>query len=406
MKVLTHEKTRVPIKAWTEGVDVAPGTEIEESALAQLHNTANLPIIFKHIAVMPDVHWGVGATVGSVIPTRKAIIPAAVGVDIGCGMVAARTSLTASDLPDDLEFLRKRIEDTVPVGEGVHNEDMIPYIASDLWEFELKSRYKKIISKNIDITPKRHPALQLGTLGGGNHFIEICLCQEDNSVWIMLHSGSRGIGNRIGTFFIEQAKKEMERYFITLPDANLAYLPEGTDKFNDYVYAVNWAQDFATKNRNVMLEEVIKVMRSVLPAFQVGNDIVINCHHNYVELEHHYGQNVYVTRKGAVRAREGDFGIIPGSMGARSFIVRGKGNVESFQSCSHGAGRKMSRRQAERVFTLEDHAAATKGVECRKDSGVLDETPGCYKDIDAVMHAQKDLVDVVYTLKQVLCVKG
>jgi tRNA-splicing ligase RtcB len=403
-EVITGEEG-VPIKAWTRGVAV------EDAARQQLLNVARLPFIYKWIAAMPDVHWGMGATVGSVIPTKKAIVPAAVGVDIGCGMMAARTTLTASDLPDDLKELRSAIERAVPHGR-THNggrEDRgawrtPPARQNDVWE-ELKPRY--------DAISEKHPKLgrgndlnHLGTLGTGNHFIEVCL-DEEQQVWFLLHSGSRGVGNRIGSYFIELAKKDMERFFINLPDANLAYLPHGTQHFDDYVEAVQWAQDFAMWNRRLMMEAVVDAARGVssLPPFAVTEDVV-NCHHNYVAVENHYGENVFVTRKGAVRAREGDYGIIPGSMGAKSFIVRGKGNPESFHSCSHGAGRSMSRAEAKRRFSLEDHVRATAGVECRKDTDVIDETPAAYKPIEAVMEAQKDLVDVVHTLRQVVCVKG
>ncbi len=246
----------------------------------------------------------------------------------------------------------------------------------------------------------------LGTLGTGNHFIELCL-DEDDQVWVMLHSGSRGVGNRIGSYFIELAKEDMRRWFINLPDQDLAYLPEGTEHFDDYVHAVHWAQDYARTNRELMMDAVLEALRGsgILPAFEARLEAV-NCHHNYVAREHHYGENVFVTRKGAVRARRGDLGIIPGSMGARSFIVRGLGNAESFHSCSHGAGRAMSRTEARRRFSVADHAAATAGIECRKDEDVIDETPMAYKSIDAVMHAQRDLVEIVHTLRQVVCVKG
>jgi tRNA-splicing ligase RtcB len=260
---------------------------------------------------------------------------------------------------------------------------------------------------------EKHPALRkanhlahLATLGTGNHFIEVCLDEED-SVWLMLHSGSRGIGNKIGTYFIELAKEDMRRHFINLPDADLAYLPEGTKHFDDYVQGVSWAQEYAMTNRRLMMANVIAALRALpgLPPFTAGI-VAVNCHHNYVEREHHYGKNVFVTRKGAVRARKGDLGVIPGSMGTRSYIVRGLGNPESFDSCSHGAGRSMSRGEARRRFTVADHIEATEGIECRKDEGVIDETPAAYKSIDAVMEAQRDLVEVIHTLHQVVCVKG
>ncbi|MBV9496174.1 MAG: RtcB family protein [Acidobacteria bacterium] len=394
-----------PIKAWTKGVPVEP------EAKQQLMNIASMPFIHRWIAVMPDVHLGKGATVGSVIPTKQAIIPAAVGVDIGCGMMAVRTSMTASDLPDDLHSLRTAIEEAVPHGRtdnGGRNDRGAwrnpPAKTLDVWS-KLEPVYNEIV--------KKHPRLgrgndmnHLGTLGTGNHFIEVCLDEAQN-VWVVLHSGSRGVGNRIGTFFIELAKNDMRKWMINLPDQDLAYLPEGTDHFNDYVKAVHWAQKFAMSNRELMMDAVIGALRDseLLPPFE-ANAEVVNCHHNYVAIEEHYGERVFVTRKGAVRAGKDDLGIIPGSMGAKSFIVRGKGNPESFESCSHGAGRAMSRNEAKRRFTIVDHVKATEGVECRKDKDVIDETPAAYKSIDAVMAAQSDLVDVVHTLKQIVCVKG
>ena len=384
------------IKMWTEGVHV------EEAAVKQLQDTASLPIIYKHIAVMPDVHFGRGSTVGSVIPTEKAIIPAAVGVDIGCGMCAIQTSLTSFDLPDSLSDIRNEIEETVPVGFASHYE--VPKAIENTWYSQLKRDYENIEAKNPDFAPKKSAALQMGTLGGGNHFIEICL-DENDSVWIMLHSGSRNIGNRIGSYFITKAKEEMERLGLYVPNKDLSYLTEGTEYFNDYVEAVDWAQKYARLNRDAMLDQVIDVVQGNFKKFAIISK-AINCHHNYVQKEQHFGNNVWVTRKGAVSAQEGQLGIIPGSMGARSFIVRGKGNSDSFHSCSHGAGRVMSRGEAKRRFTIEDHILATEGVECRKDHGVIDETPGAYKNIEKVMAAQKDLVEVVHTLKQIMCVKG
>lgn len=385
-----------PIKMWTRGVPV------EVEAEQQLRNIASLPFIHKHVAVMPDVHFGKGATVGSVIATRGAIVPAAVGVDLGCGMCAGLTSLIANDLPDSLRPLRTAIEAAVPVGKTSHQD--ITRAADKVWFPRLENRYAAIQAKNPAFTPRLSPAFQLGTLGGGNHFVEICLDEEDR-VWVMLHSGSRGIGNRIGMYFISRAKEEMERLFISLPDRDLAYLAEGSLLFDEYVEAVSWAQDYAAENRRLMFAAVMERLSVLNPDMGLLGTVV-SCHHNYVEREHHFGSNVWVTRKGAVRARVGDLGIIPGSMGTRSYIVRGKGNSESFSSCSHGAGRTMSRAAAKRTFTLADHEAATTGVECRKDAGVLDETPGAYKDIDAVIAAQDDLIEVIHTLRAVLCVKG
>jgi tRNA-splicing ligase RtcB len=397
-----------PIKAWTRGV------QVEEAARKQLRNLAGLPFIHSHVAVMPDVHWGMGATIGSVIATKGAIIPAAVGVDIGCGMAAQRTSLTAADLPDNLLALRTEIERRIPHGRtdnGMAND-------RGAWSechpgFEAYPGMRETIAR-LEAIRNKHPKLQkaaarairhAGTLGTGNHFVELCL-DEEQRVWIMLHSGSRGIGNAIGTYFIERAKEDMKRFYINLPDADLAYIPQGSELFKDYCEAVEWAQDFAKINRDLMMSEAIKALKAAVPKPFTLDQAAVNCHHNYVSWENHFNENVMVTRKGAVRAREGDLGIIPGSMGARSFIVRGKGNKDSFCSCSHGAGRSMSRAEAKRRFTLDDHIKATEGVECRKDDDVIDETPGAYKDIDAVMSAQSDLVEIVHTLKQVLCVKG
>jgi tRNA-splicing ligase RtcB len=402
---VTNVPGGVHIKSWTNGVP------FEDAARAQLVNIAKLPFIHKHVAAMPDVHHGKGATVGSVIPTVGAIIPAAVGVDIGCGMMAVRTSLSANDLPDDLKGLRSAIEAAVPHGRtdnGGPNDrgawHDLPAAQAEAWE-TLRPGYAAIIADHPKLDRGAH-VTHLGTLGTGNHFIEVCLDESDR-VWVMLHSGSRGVGNRIGSYFIELAKREMRRWFVNLPDADLAYLPEGTEHFVQYVRAVSWAQNYATLNRELMMRAVVAALRQagVLPEFSAELEAV-NCHHNYVRKEHHYGANVFVTRKGAVRAGKGELGIIPGSMGAKSYIVRGTGNAESFESCSHGAGRAMSRAEAKRRFTVEDHVAATAGVECRKDVDVIDETPAAYKSIDAVMEAQRDLVDIVYTLRQVLCVKG
>ncbi|MCA9704875.1 MAG: RtcB family protein [Myxococcales bacterium] len=396
----------VPVKHWTRGVPV------EDAALRQLSNVAKLPFIHKWVAVMPDVHVGVGATVGSVIPTKGAVIPAAVGVDLGCGMMAVQTSLRAEDLPDGLGHVRAAIESAVPHGRtddgrrrdrGAWGDP--PRAVTDTWGASLAKRFEVITDKHPKIRSSNH-VVHLGTLGTGNHFIEICLDEQDH-VWVMLHSGSRGVGNRIGSYFIGLAKEDMKRWFVNLPDQNLAYFPEGTEHFDDYCEAVTWAQDFARLNRELMMAHTLAALRQVrdLPPFSADLKAV-NCHHNYVARERHYGEDVLVTRKGAVRAGEGELGIIPGSMGARSYIVRGKGNRDSFCSCSHGAGRKMSRTEAKRRFTVEDHVEATQGIECRKDASVIDETPGAYKSIDDVMAAQSDLVEVVHTLRQVVCVKG
>jgi tRNA-splicing ligase RtcB len=400
--VITAE-TGVPIKAWTRGV------QVDDSALRQLRNVASMPFIHRWVAVMPDVHFGIGATVGSVIPTVGAVIPAAVGVDIGCGMMAVQTTLTAGDLPDSLRDVRRAIEEAVPHGITFRGRDKgswgePPAHVDAAWS-GLAKRFEAIAAKHRAIRNSNNRT-QLGTLGTGNHFIEVCLDEADR-VWLMLHSGSRGVGNKIGSYFIELAKRDMRRWFINLPDQDLAYLAEGTEHFADYVEAVEWAQDFAMTNRRLMMDGVVRAVAgaSGIPPFEAGLTAV-NCHHNYVARERHYARDVLVTRKGAVRAREGDLGIIPGSMGARSYIVRGRGNPESFASCSHGAGRAMSRAEARRRFTMADHAAATVGIECRKDADVIDETPGAYKPIDLVMEAQKDLVEILHTLRQVVCVKG
>ena len=397
-----------PIKAWVDGV------QVEEAAMQQLRNLAGLPFVHKHIAAMPDVHWGMGATVGSVIATKGAIIPAAVGVDIGCGVCAARTDLTASDLPDNLHAMRSAIEKMVPHGRtnngkpgdrGAWGEPPVDvgYAYADLHPGleAITERHPKLFKHSA----RQQTLCHLGTLGTGNHFIEICLDEQDR-VWVMLHSGSRGVGNRIGTYFVELAKDDMRKWFINLPDADLAYLVDGTEHSADYIEAVHWAQDFAAANRRVMLARVMGAVVDILGRPVDLQAEAVNCHHNYVTKENHFGENVWLTRKGAVRAREGDLGIIPGSMGARSYIVRGKGNPDSFNSCSHGAGRAMSRGEARRRFTVEDHERATAGIECRKDAEVIDETPGAYKDIEVVMSAQSDLVDIVHILKQVICVKG
>nr|WP_225780207.1 RtcB family protein [Pseudomonas sp. Marseille-Q3773] len=391
-----------PVKLWTDGVPV------EDDARRQLLNTARMPFIFKHLAVMPDVHLGKGSTIGSVIPTVGAIIPAAVGVDIGCGMIAARTSLHARDLPDHLHGLRSAIEQAVPHGKtfGKHDQGAwadVPAQADQAWG-RLAGRFKAITDKYPRLA-KTNNRQHLGTLGGGNHFIEVCLDEADR-VWFMLHSGSRGVGNAIGNLFIELAQADMRQHLANLPDKDLAYFEEGSRHFADYVEAVEWAQDYARQNRELMMLAVVAAARKVLGKPFEASLEAVNCHHNYVQREQHFGREVLVTRKGAVSAQKGQLGIIPGSMGAKSFIVRGLGNPESFCSCSHGAGRVMSRTKAKSRFTVEDQRRATAHVECRKDKEVIDEIPMAYKDIDAVMRAQQELVEVVHTLRQVVCVKG
>jgi tRNA-splicing ligase RtcB (3'-phosphate/5'-hydroxy nucleic acid ligase) len=394
------------IKAWIDGV------QVEAQARAQLDNIAAMPFVYKHVAIMPDVHWGMGATVGSVIPTKGAIIPAAVGVDIGCGMMAHRTSLVASDLPDTLSGVRSAIEAAIPHGRTNNGGSGDRGAWGDVPQANF-SRINPHI-ESLKAIADKHPKIvqaaeraptHAGTLGTGNHFVEVCLDETDR-VWVMLHSGSRGIGNRIGSYFIEAAKAEMRRWFINLPDQDLAYLPKGSALFNDYWEAVGWAQAWARTNREIMMDAAMAALSKEVPKPFTTDEEAVNCHHNYVSWEKHFGENVMVTRKGAVSAKEGELGIIPGSMGAKSFIVRGKGNQDSFCSCSHGAGRAMSRTEAKKRFTLADHEMATVGVECRKDAEVIDETPAAYKDIDAVMAAQSDLVDIVHTLKQVVCIKG
>ncbi|GHU05205.1 RNA-splicing ligase RtcB [Betaproteobacteria bacterium] len=397
----TLNKGRVPIKIWTR--------DLEHQALQQLVHLSQLDIVHHPIAVMPDVHMGIGATVGSVIPTVRAIIPAAVGVDIGCGMVAVRLTLNARDLPDNLHTIRNAIEAAVPVGFNQHERSKMKGSAH--------ARQARHMSDGLDVIVGKHPGLmkmqrhfnetwacQLGTLGGGNHFIELCL-DEAGQVWVMLHSGSRGIGNVIGRYFIAAAQKDMRRHQVALPHKDLAYFNAGSELFDDYVEALSWAQDYALENRRMLLAAILAALRPGLPRFTTSDE-AINCHHNYVAEETHFGERMYITRKGAIRAGEGELGIIPGSMGAKSFIVRGLGNAASYCSCSHGAGRRMSRSAAKRHFSRHDLAAQTAGVECRKDGGVVDEIPGAYKDIDEVMANQSDLVEIVHTLKQVLCVKG
>ncbi|MBS9778180.1 MAG: RtcB family protein [Gammaproteobacteria bacterium] len=396
--------TGAPVKTWTQGV------HFEEQAKQQLLNIAELPFVKPWVAAMPDVHLGKGATIGSVIPTVNTIIPAAVGVDLGCGMMAVKTSLMATDLPDNLYGIRSSIEAAVPhgrsVGRGRRDTGSWGQAPDDVlakWA---------LLADDFDMLCETDPRLKntnhlnhLGTLGTGNHFIELCL-DESDCVWVMLHSGSRGVGNRIGTTYIERAKKEMERWMINLPDKELAYLPEGSEHFINYVKAVSWAQRFALLNREVMMARTLKALAENIEKPFTTDEMAVNCHHNYIKKEVHYGNKIWITRKGAVSAQKDELGIIPGSMGAKSFIVRGLGNEESFCSCSHGAGRVMSRTAAKKLVSLEEHKKAVSGVECRLDKDVIDETPSAYKPIEDVMHAQRDLVEIVHTLKQVVCVKG
>ena len=384
---------RVPVKVWSELADVEP------QALDQLVNTANLPCVFKHIAVMPDVHLGIGATIGSVIPTKNAIIPAAVGVDIGCGMLAVKTQFDSAALEGRLKRIRENIERAIPLGPSQHH---LPLKEAERWmgwkEFSNCHRAVQELAQKA--------RAQLGTLGGGNHFIELCLDTEDR-VWIMLHSGSRHIGKTLAERHIQAAKGLLRQTLQSLPDPNLAYLVKGTSEFQAYWHDLQWAQAYAYENRQLLLDLVLRATEKGLGGREaVVPELVVNCHHNYAAIERHFGEKVYITRKGAVKAAQGEMGIIPGSMGTRSFIVRGKGNAEAFDSCSHGAGRRMSRSEARRTFSAEDLCRQTTGVECRKDTGVVDEIPQAYKDIDVVMRHQSDLVEIVAELKQVLCVKG
>ena len=384
--------------------------EVEQAAVEQIMNISQLPILAGHMAIMPDVHMGKGATVGSVIPTRSAIIPAAVGVDSGCGMVAAMTNLTAADLPESLFSLRNAIERDVPVGFNEHAKG-IPAVSGPYADVLRKNLHKTMdafehlqMKAKLGRADEKKIARQVGTLGGGNHFIEICL-DENQNVWVMLHSGSRGIGNQIGTVAIELAKAQAARRGWGLADQDLAWLDEGTPEFDAYIEAMHWAQDYARFNRDTMMNLVLAAVKHRIPHMKVVGE-VINTHHNFTSLEEHFGEEMWITRKGAVSAQLGQRGIIPGSMGTKSYIVEGKGCEDAYCSCSHGAGRLMSRNQAKKLFTTLDLENQTAGVECRKDADVIDEIPGAYKDIDHVMDAQKDLVDVVHTLKAVLCVKG
>jgi len=398
------QKGYTPIKSWTRGVP------FDENSKQQLMNIAKMPFIHKWISAMPDVHLGKGATIGSVIPTTGAIIPAAVGVDLGCGMMAVKTSLNAEQLPDSLLHTRHAIENAVPHGHSKRRGRRdkgswgnMPKDVETAWQ-PLHDQFQLMTEKYPFLKNTNH-INHLGTLGGGNHFIEVCLDEAD-AVWVMLHSGSRGVGNAIGTYFINEAKKDMERYFIQLPDKDLAYIPEGSKMFREYTLSVAWAQDFARINREVMMSRTLEALQKAIPTPFTAVSEAVNCHHNYISREQHFDKNVWVTRKGAVSAREGQMGIIPGSMGAKSFIVRGLGNADSFCSCSHGAGRVMSRTKAKKEVSLQEHIKATEGVECRKDESVIDETPAAYKPIEKVMKAQEDLVEIVHTLKQVICVKG
>ena len=407
MTFLKRDSMRVPLLVWDGGGAVP----MEPAVFDQLARTCSMPFVHHHAALMPDAHVGIGCSVGSVIPTKGAIVPAAVGVDLGCGMCAVQLGITASDLPDNLAAMRSAIEAAVPHGRtndgkpgdrGAWGDP--PALVTEAWS-HLDAGWRRIAEKHPKLE-RGATVSQLGTLGSGNHFVEVCI-DEAQRVWLMLHSGSRGVGNRVGSYFIARAKEEMGDRLGKLPDRDLAWLGEGTEIFDDYIQAVGWAQDYAAINRRVMLARA-----SDAAAVSLGRGCfawsaeAISCHHNYVARERHFGEDVFVTRKGAVRAGKGVLALIPGSMGTRSYVVRGKGNHDSFESCSHGAGRVMSRGEAKRRITLEDHAKATAGVECRKDADVLDESPAAYKSIDAIIEASTDLVEVVHTLRAVLCVKG
>lgn len=391
---------KVPVKIWSQ-LDT-----VEPDAVKQLQNMASLPFVFKHVAAMPDVHVGKGATVGSVIATKNAVIPAAVGVDIGCGMMAVKLNVRLDELKDKCRMIRDAIEATIPVGfsENKHaTGDIAHWAGWNTWDQLYASKFRRVNETDL----KAKALKQIGTLGGGNHFIELCEDTEGHP-WIMLHSGSRGIGNNLASLHIDNAKDVMKKMFISLPDKDLAYYVENTEDYDRYMFDLHWAQDYALYNREIMMKRILRVVAQNLGIDAESPKVItsINCHHNYASKENHYGENVLITRKGAVRARAGDLGIIPGSMGAKSFIVRGLGNDESFHSCSHGAGRKMSRTKAKANFTIDDLNKQTEGVDCRKDEGVLDEIPGAYKDIDLVMNNQKDLVEIVAQLKQFMCIKG
>lgn len=379
-----------------------PVEEIEREALQQIENTSKMPFLFKHVAVMPDCHMGKGATVGTVIATKKAIIPAAVGVDIGCGMISVRTNLKKENLKD-LHEIRLGIERRIPMSAGKFNNNITESAQKRIDELNELSKGKDY-NKEFGTNSWEH---QLGTLGGGNHFIEVCLDEED-TVWLTVHSGSRGIGNKIGNFYIAKAQELMKKMFITLPDIDLAYLVEGTEDFESYLADLHWAQRFAMLNREEMMDRVItEVKYHVYGNADTEIEVErINCHHNFTQIENHFGDNVWITRKGAIQVKEGMLGMIPGSMGERSYIVEGKGNKMAFESSPHGAGRKFSRTEARKQFTMEDFKKSMIGIEHRESDILLDEIPGCYKDIDHVMENAKDLITVKHTLKQIINVKG
>ena len=378
-----------------------PEEQIEEGARKQISNLSELPFIFKHVAVMPDCHFGLGATVGSCIPTQGAIIPAAVGVDIGCGMIAVRTPFTRADLPDDLSEIRKAIEHQIPLSAGRYNGSVKKTARPRIEQLEARAEE----TGRLEFYNQRDKnwRRQLGSLGSGNHFIELTL-DEEGRVWTFLHSGSRGIGNKLAEWHIRKARQLMEKWFIGLPDKDLAYLVQDTEEFNDYLTDLYWAQEFALLNRAEMTERILRILAHRLGDFEEQERI--ECHHNFTQWENHFGQDILVSRKGAIEAREGQMGLIPGSMGTRSYVVRGKGNGSSFNTAPHGAGRRLSRGGARRAFTMDDFDRDMQGIEVRRSEAFLDELPGAYKDIDLVMEQSKDLVEVVHEFRQILNVKG
>ena len=378
-----------------------PSEQIEDSARQQIDNLSGMPFIFRHVAVMPDCHFGMGATVGSVIPTLRAIIPAAVGVDIGCGMIAVKTPLTRADLPEDLSDIRKAIEHQIPLSAGRYNRSVKKTARPRIEQLEAKAAALDRLDFYDKISPNWRQ--QLGSLGSGNHFIEVVL-DEAGFVWAFLHSGSRGVGNRLASHHIGIAKKLMARWYISLPDADLAYLVQDTPEFDDYMADLDWAQEFALLNREEMMERIIRLLQHRCGDFEEVERI--QCHHNFTKREHHFGKNILVSRKGAIEARAGQLGLIPGSMGTRSYVVRGKGNPASFNTAPHGAGRRMSRNQARKTFTMDDFDRELAGIEVNRSEAFLDELPGAYKDVDLVMEQSKDLVEVIHTFRQIVNVKG
>ena len=389
-----------PYKINDRALSWVPPEQIEDQALEQIRNISGMPFVFRHVAVMPDCHFGMGATVGSCIPTKDAIIPAAVGVDIGCGMIAVRTSLTKDDMPEDLADLRVAIESRIPLSAGRYNGRVRKTARPRVERLEQKAGDRLPFYNKISKNWRK----QLGSLGSGNHFIEIVL-DEDDGVWAFLHSGSRGVGNRIATHHIREAKALTQKAGVELPDKDLAYLTGDTDEFDDYIRDLDWAQYFALLNREEMMERVLGALRYRAGDFQEIENI--QCHHNFTQKESHFGEDdIWVTRKGAIQALDGQMGLIPGSMGTASYVVRGKGDAESFQTAPHGAGRRFSRRRARENFDMDDFDRWMEGIEVRRSEAFIDELPGAYKDIDLVMEQSKDLVDIVHTFRQIVNVKG